>query len=98
MSDGKSFGNLGVYVGTDWRLACHTYADSTPILAVNVGRVALTISPEERQATDSAVAFARELAKQAARFAAEVERLHAAQHTGPGICAEHGGAAEDTAA
>jgi hypothetical protein len=98
VTDGKSFANLGVYVGTDWQLTCHAYADSTPILAVDTGPIVLTISLEGRKATDSAVEFARELAKQAARFAAEVERLHAAQHAKPGICIERGGAADSTAA
>jgi hypothetical protein len=88
MSDGKSFADLGVYVGSDWRLICHKYADSTPILSVDGGPVTVLISIEGREATDAGVEFARELAKQAAVFAAEVERLHAKS----GIRAAFGGA------
>ena len=39
----------------------------------------MTFSIADRKASDSALEFARELASQAAQFAAEVERLHA-QH------------------
>jgi hypothetical protein len=92
MSDGKSFADFGVYVGIDWRLTCHKYADHTPILSVDAGPVTLLISIEGREATDTGVEFARELARQAAAFAAEVERLHAAQHAESGIRAECGGA------
>jgi hypothetical protein len=88
MSDGKSFANLGVYVGTDWDLTCHKYADNTPILSVDAGPVAVTFSLEGREATGAGVEFARELARQAAAFAAEVERLHARS----GIRAAFGGA------
>ena len=40
----------------------------------------MTFTIADRKAGDSALEFARELASQAAQFAAEVERLHA-QHS-----------------
>ena len=40
----------------------------------------MTFSIADRKVDDSALEFARELASQAAQFAAEVERLHA-QHS-----------------
>jgi hypothetical protein len=42
----------------------------------------VAISVADRQVTGPALDFARELAAQAAKFAAEVERLHAS-HRGP---------------
>ncbi len=80
-SDGGSFGSAGLYVGTDWAVRCSTYPDSTPILSIDAGHAAMSVSitPMKRMG-DEAVAFATELAQQAARFAAECERLHAAQH------------------
>ena len=46
----------------------------------------MTFTIADRKASDSALEFARELASQAAQFAAEVERLHAQhrQDTGTG--------------
>jgi hypothetical protein len=80
-SDGSSFGSAGLYVGTDWQVRCSTYPDSTPILSIDAGRTVMSVSITPlKQMGDEAVAFARELARQAARFAADCERLHAAQH------------------
>ena len=80
-SDGSSFGSGGLYVGTDWRVRCSTYPGSTPILTIDAGRSAMSVSitPMKRIGNE-AVGFAREFARQAALFAAECERLHAAQH------------------
>src|ERR1022692_4294997 len=80
-SDGGSFGSAGLYVGTDWQVRWSTYPASTPILSIDAGRTTLRVSitPLKRMG-DEAVAFARELARQAALFAADCERLHAAQH------------------
>jgi hypothetical protein len=79
-SEGSSFGSAGLYVGTDWQVQCSTYPASTPILTIDAGRSAMSVSitPMKRIGAE-AVAFARELARQAALFAAECERLHAAQ-------------------
>ena len=80
-SDGSSFGSAGLYVGTGWQVRCSTYPASTPILTIDAARTAMSVSitPMKRMG-DEAVAFARELAQQAALFAADCERLYAAQH------------------
>jgi hypothetical protein len=79
-SDGSSFGSGGLYVGTDWQVRCSTYPASTPILTIDAGRSAMSVSiTPMKQISDRAVAFAREFARQAALFAAECERLHAAE-------------------
>ena len=61
-------------------MRCSTYPQSTPILTIDAGRAAMSVSiTPMKRIGDEAVAFARELARQAALFAAECERLHAAQ-------------------
>ena len=80
MSDeGGSFSHLSYHVGDDWHVRCNTYADTTPILSVDGGPSTLSISTRGRTADDSAVEFARALAREAHRFADEMERMHAAQ-------------------
>ena len=80
-SDGSSFGSAGRSVRTDWQVRCSTYPDSTPILSIDAGRTVMSVSITPlKQMGDEAVAFARELARQAALFAADCERLHAEQH------------------
>ena len=78
-SGGGSFGRIGLHVGGDWWTFLNTYDDHSPILDVAAGSTTVTVSIADRTIDDSALAFARELASQAAQFAAEVERLHA-QH------------------
>ena len=78
-SDGGSFAHLGLHVGTDWRVGCNIYEDRMPILSVDAGRSAVSFSITEGSPDTAAVAFARALAREAQAFAAEVERLHAAQ-------------------
>jgi hypothetical protein len=81
-SAGGSFGCVSMHVGTDWNVQCHTYEDTTPILSVGTGDSGVSVSIASRtQITAEAVAFARGLACQAAKFAADCERLHAA-HAG----------------
>ena len=80
MSDGGSFASLGVHVGADWMVRCDTHPDTTPILSVKAGPSWVSLSIAARTVIPAeAVAFARELARQAARFAADCERLHAGQ-------------------
>ena len=76
----NSFASVSVHVGDDWDLRCDTYPQTTPILTIGGGstQAHFCIAGRER-ITAEAVAFARELARQAARFAAECERLHAGQ-------------------
>jgi len=81
-SAGGSFGCVSLHVGTDWHVQCSTYDTTTPILSIDAGHCGMSVSIAGRTAiSPGAVAFARELAREAARFAAECERLHAA-HTG----------------
>ena len=76
-SAGGSSGHLGVYVGQDWWTFLSTYDDHTPILDISCGSMTVSVSVAEQKVTQAAVEFARELAAKTARFAAEVERLHA---------------------
>jgi hypothetical protein len=81
MSDGDrdSFSNFSYHVGEDWRTYCHTYPDRAPIFAIAAGRSAVTISVPNRTADKAAVEFARAMVLDAQTFAAEMERLYAAQ-------------------
>jgi hypothetical protein len=79
-STGGSFGSQSMHVGDDWDVRCDTYPQTTPILTIGAGSTRAHFSIASRELmTAQALAFARELAVQAARFAAECERLHAAQ-------------------
>ena len=88
-SGGGSFGQIGLHVGADWWTFMNTYDDHSPILDVAAGSTTVTVSIADRKVDDSALEFARELASQAAGFAAEVERLHA-QHGHDASTGEHG--------
>jgi hypothetical protein len=79
-SGGGSFGQISLHVGQDWWTFLNTYDDHSPILDVAAGSTTVTFSIADRKVDASALEFARELASQAAQFAAEVERLHA-QHS-----------------
>ena len=83
MKSGGGSSRPSTSVGADWSTFLSTYEDHPPILSVYVGSMSVSVCIAGRQADDSAVEFARELASQAAKFAAEVERLHA-RHTGTG--------------
>jgi hypothetical protein len=76
--DTTSAPQIGVLVGEDWQVTCHTYKYRTPILAIRTGSETISISARPGDDMPPAgVAFARELVRQAQRFAAECERLHA---------------------
>jgi hypothetical protein len=79
MTEGGSFSHLSYHVGADWHVRCSTYAGTTPILSVDGGPSALAITTRGRKADQAAVEFARELVREAQRFADEMERMHAAQ-------------------
>ena len=96
-SSGGSSGHLGIYVGQDWWTFLSTYEDHTPILDISCGSMTVAISIADRKVTDPAVAFARELAAQAAQFAAEVERLHARPPGPDGEASERGAGAGEAA-
>ena len=93
-SGGGSFGRIGLYVGEDWWTHLSTYDIHTPIFSIDVGSTSVAISIGGREITTAAVEFGRELASQAARFAAELERLHTQQHP----CGDDGGSAPDEVA
>lgn len=81
--EGKSITSLGVYASADTWVTCHRYPEQTPILVIDAGTTSLSISVKGRDASESAVEFARSLALHAQEFAADVERLHA-ERTAPG--------------
>jgi hypothetical protein len=89
-SGGGSSGHVGMSVGQDWWTFLSTYDDHAPILDITCGSMTVAISVADRTVTDPAVEFARELAAQAAKFAAEVKRLH-------GLRGGNGEAREDRA-
>ena len=64
-SGGGSFGTASLHVGTDWTVRCCTYPETTPILSIDAGSTAVSVSIADRERiTAEAVAFARELARQ----------------------------------
>jgi hypothetical protein len=89
MSDkDASFTRISFHVGSDWRVYCHTYPDTTPILDIGTGTMSVGISVRDRSADKAAVEFTRDLARQVGKFAAEVERMYAAQYGGDGKAAD----------
>ena len=83
-SSGGSLTSVCVYVGEDWWTHLSTYDDHTPILDISAGSMTVAPSVAHQKVSTAAVEFARELASQAARFAAEVERLHGEHLAGHG--------------
>jgi hypothetical protein len=80
VSGRESLGSVSLHAGHGAYVDCSTYDRTTPILTVQAGRLSVSISIAGRTVIPAhAVAFARELASQAAAFAAECERLHTAQ-------------------
>ena len=75
-SGGGSFGHVSVQVGGDWWTHLSTYEDYSPILDIEAGSTSVSVCIADGNFDQPAVQFARELAEQAAKFAAEVERLH----------------------
>ncbi len=82
MSTGGSFSHLSMHVGSSFWVRNSTYTDTTPILSLDVGDTSVSITPSGKDATDDALRFARDLARQVQAFAAEVERMHGARHSG----------------
>jgi len=95
-SGGGSFGHLSVQVGADWWTHLSTYEDYSPILDIEAGSTSVSVCIVGGQFDESAVEFARELAEHAARFAAEVERLHGL-HDGNDEAGEDGAGAGEAA-
>jgi len=86
---GESLGSVSVHAGSGASVICHTYDTTPPILTISAGRwhVSVTIPGHDQPLGGEAVEFARELAGQAQRFAAECERLHAVRPAEPGSAA-----------
>jgi hypothetical protein len=78
-SSGGSHSRLGLTIGGDGRVTCHHYEGKTPILVIDAGDSAVSISPAGRDACGAAVEFARALARKAQEFADDIERMNAAQ-------------------
>ena len=78
-SEGGSFSHVSCHVGADWVVRCNTYAGTTPILSLDAGSSAVSVTTKGKVADEAAVEFARALAEEARKFADEMERMHAAQ-------------------
>jgi hypothetical protein len=88
MTAAGSFSHVSLHVGAGFMVRCATYPNQTPILTIDAGDTSWSVTPDGRDATDDALAFARELARKAQEFANEVERMHAARHDGDGKAAK----------
>ena len=77
ISEGGSFGQVSLHTGRDGRVWCCTYPDSAPILNITAATTTVAVCLGGKQISDEFLAFARELARGAEKFAAEAERLHA---------------------
>ena len=73
------FGRMSLHAGAGSRVECFTYQDTTPILDIDVGAASIAVCIVGKGADDAVLTFARALARQAERFAAEVERIHTLQ-------------------
>ncbi|MGH3278421.1 MAG: hypothetical protein ACRDNW_04700 [Trebonia sp.] len=79
---GGSFSRAGFHVGDQWRVDCYTFDNSTPIFDISAGTSSVVISIRDRNPDENAVKFARALAREAQKFAAAIERMHAAPADG----------------
>jgi hypothetical protein len=62
-------------------IRCCTYEDEAPILTIQDGPADITITnPGRGEVTEDDVAFGRQLAEAVNRYAAELEKLAAANH------------------
>ncbi len=84
---GGSMARIGVHVGQDWWTFLSTYEDHSPILDIAAGSTTVSVCLDGTQVAATAVEFARELARKAAEFAAEAERLHIRDHHDAEACA-----------
>ena len=77
-SSGGSFGSVSVHIGADWMLRCHTYPDRPPIMTVHAGECTVSFYVADGTPAGQTVAFARELATAAQKYAVECERVQQA--------------------
>ena len=85
---GGSFSHVACHVGADWRVRCNSYDGTTPILSLDAGSAAVSVTAKGKTATLAAVEFARALAREAQKFADEMERMHALLDGGDGKAAD----------
>jgi hypothetical protein len=72
----RSSATVSVHASGDAYVVCHAYERTAPILVIGTGSASVTLSIQGREDIHpSAVTFARSLARNAERFAAECERL-----------------------
>ena len=65
-------------------IACHTYDDRAPILAIDDAHVQVSIAvPDTFRVTEEDVAVARQLAKVVSQYVAELEKLAAVARQSP---------------
>ncbi len=77
-----TFGNMTLHAGPDAWVRCGTYTNGPlPNLSVAGGGLTMTLYLAGEVIDAGHVRFARDLVTQVQRFAAECERLHAAQAT-----------------
>ena len=75
-----TFGNMTLHAGPDAWVLCGTYTNGPlPNLSVSGGGLTMTLYLAGDVIDAGHVRFARDLVTQVQRFAAECERLHAAQ-------------------
>ena len=74
-----SYSRVSVGVGSDWRVRCMPVTGNPPVLDIDAGETEISISLASKEIRASAVEFVTELAREAARFAEQVERLYAGQ-------------------
>ena len=83
-ADGKVTVQSYVRLTASTCIRCCTYPDHAPILTIQDGPADVTITnPGQGGVTEEDVAFGRLLAAAVNRYAAELEKLAAANHEGP---------------
>lgn len=87
-----TFTDIGVHVADNWGVRVCAYPDTPPILVLRAETATVNVSLRDRLINENTLTFARQLAEQSARFAAEVERLHAEKLAkASGVCSGCGG-------
>ncbi|WP_041939706.1 MULTISPECIES: hypothetical protein [Frankia] len=71
----RSATHLGLHVGADWSVTCHTYADRSPILTVRLGLASVTVSALSNAVTSDHVDFAYALIAAVNDYLVECERI-----------------------
>jgi hypothetical protein len=81
-ADGQATVHSYVRLTASTYIHCCTYDDAAPILTIQDGAADITITnPGQGEVTEEDVAFGRQLAQAATRYAAELDKLAATNHT-----------------